>query len=96
LFPEQIRRERALESARPEASRYGYVGFELEARLRLGELELRSGKATAGRARLQQLQSDARNKGFLLIARKANAAPQPPTQLSGDTLSQECRYVVTG
>jgi hypothetical protein len=59
---------------RGDASRHGYAGFEFESRLNLGELELRSGKANAGRARLQQLQTDARNKGFLLIARKANAA----------------------
>jgi len=70
-MPEAVR---TLENVRGDASRHGYAGFEFESRLNLGELELRSGKANAGRARLQQLQTDARNKGFLLIARKANAA----------------------
>jgi serine/threonine protein kinase/Tfp pilus assembly protein PilF len=63
-----------VETVRAEASRYGFLSYDLESRLRLAQLELRSGKAPAGRARLQQLQSEARNKGFLLIARKANFA----------------------
>jgi serine/threonine protein kinase/tetratricopeptide (TPR) repeat protein/TolB-like protein len=60
-----------LESVHSQASRYGYVGYELEARLRLGQLELKSGRQSAGRAHLTQLQSDALSRGFVLIARKA-------------------------
>jgi len=63
-----------LEAVRAEAADRGYIGYELRARLLLGELELRSGKTRAGQARLQQLQSEAQQKGFLLIARKAARA----------------------
>ncbi len=65
---------KALETVRTEASHYGYAAYELEARLHLGEIEVRSGRASAGRARLGQLRDDARNKGFLLLARKASVA----------------------
>ncbi len=46
---------------------------QLEARLALGEIELRSENPAAGRATLQALEKDATAKGFLLIARKAAA-----------------------
>ena len=64
----------ALESAREKANRFGYVGLEFEARLRLGKLELRSGQTSASRTHLRELQRDARAKGFLLIARQATDA----------------------
>jgi serine/threonine protein kinase/tetratricopeptide (TPR) repeat protein/TolB-like protein len=63
-----------LETVRSQASRYGYLGYELESRLRLGQLELKSGKQSAGRARLTELQSDAFSRGFALIARKSKQA----------------------
>jgi len=66
-----------LEAVRSEAGRYGYVGYELDSRLRLGELELRSGKQSAARARLAQLQSDAGSRGFALIARKSKQSLPP-------------------
>lgn len=62
-----------LESVHAAASRRGYAWWDFESRLHLGELELRSG-SSAGRVRLQQLETEARNKGFLLIARKAGTA----------------------
>jgi serine/threonine protein kinase/tetratricopeptide (TPR) repeat protein len=65
--------KRSLMDVHDEAQRRGYGGFELEARLHLGELELRSGEQASARERLQQLQQDARKRGFLLIARKARA-----------------------
>jgi hypothetical protein len=65
---------RHLENLHVEISSHGYANYELEARLRLGELDLQSGTVSAGQARLEQLQKDARAKGFLLIARKATAA----------------------
>ena len=47
----------------------------VEARLALGKIEMRSAQtATAGIARLADLEKDARARGFLLIARKAAAA----------------------
>lgn len=64
----------SLETMRAESGRHGYAGWEFEARLHLGELELHSGKAAAGRVHLEQLQADARHKGFLLAAHKAAGA----------------------
>jgi serine/threonine protein kinase/tetratricopeptide (TPR) repeat protein/TolB-like protein len=69
---------KVLETVRSQASRYGYLGYELESRLRLGQLELKSGKRSAGRARLTQLQSDAFSRGFALIARKSKQALASP------------------
>jgi tetratricopeptide (TPR) repeat protein/class 3 adenylate cyclase len=57
-----------------EADKLGFVPYSFEARLALGEVEMKSPDADAGRARLQALEKDARAKGFLLIARKATAA----------------------
>jgi tetratricopeptide (TPR) repeat protein len=50
------------------------VGDLLEARLAIGEIEMKSGKTAAGRARLAVLEKVAGAKGFNLIARKAAAA----------------------
>ena len=60
-----------LEGVRSQASRFGYASFELESRLQLGRVELKSGRLETARARLTQLQSDAKARGFPLIARKA-------------------------
>lgn len=49
------------------------VPYLLEARLALGEIELKSGQTAAGRAQLTSLEKQAREKNFLLIARKATA-----------------------
>ena len=70
----------ALESAREKSNRFGYAGLEFEAQLRLAKLELCAGQTSAGQTRLEQLQSDARAKGFLLIARQASDAlhAEPP------------------
>jgi eukaryotic-like serine/threonine-protein kinase len=62
-----------LNEALTKATRSGYVGYQLECRLALGEIELRSGKSAASHARLEQLQKDAKEKGFELVARKAAA-----------------------
>lgn len=62
--------ENNLEHLRQEATRRGYVGYKLEAELRLGELEIKSGNA-AGRARLTRLEKEADGKGFAFIARTA-------------------------
>jgi ATP/maltotriose-dependent transcriptional regulator MalT len=70
---------KALETVRTEAIHYGYAAYQLEARLHLGEIEVRSGKVSAGRAHLGQLRDDARNKGFLLVARKASVAMNDPS-----------------
>ena len=41
------------------------------ARLALGEIEVKSGVLTRGRAQLQTVERDASQKGFVLLARKA-------------------------
>ncbi len=64
----------ALEAVRGEAQGYGFAEYPFVARLRLAQLELKSGKLTAARSRLRELETDARNEGFLLIARKAASA----------------------
>jgi tetratricopeptide (TPR) repeat protein len=57
-----------------DAQRAGFYGRQLEARLALGEIEMKSGATVAGRARLEALEAEARAKGYGLIARKANSA----------------------
>ncbi len=52
----------------------GYMGFELDARLALAEIEMKSGQTTAGRTHLATIEADAKAKGYLLIARKATLA----------------------
>ena len=59
-----------------EATKQNLSGIQLEARLAMGEVEMKSGMRTAGRARLAALQRDATTEGFLLLARKAAAARQ--------------------
>jgi len=65
--------KRELEAVLGKATRHGYLGYEFQSRLALGEIEMKSGKTADGRARLQALERDAKAKGFLLIARKAAA-----------------------
>ncbi len=62
-----------LKEALVKATKSGYVGDQLESRLAVEEIELKSGKSAASRVRLQQLEKDAKEKGFDLIARKAAA-----------------------
>jgi len=64
----------ALEAVRREAQGYGFAEYPLEARLSLARLDLKSGKLTAARSRLRELETEAGSKGFLLIAHKAAAA----------------------
>jgi serine/threonine protein kinase/tetratricopeptide (TPR) repeat protein len=69
-----VEASKALDLVITEAARHGYLGFEYEARLDLGKVELESGNHAAGQKRLQQLQEDAHGKNFLLIARKSKSA----------------------
>ena len=66
-------RER-LKTSLAETQRYGFVRSMLEARLALGDIEMKSGQTVAGRARLDALEKDATAKGFVLIAHKAAVA----------------------
>ena len=63
-----------LDAVLAEAKKYGYLIYEYQARLALGEAEMKSGKTTAARARLAALDQDATRTGFLLVARKAEKA----------------------
>jgi hypothetical protein len=54
-----------------EANKYGYQGYQYQIRLALGESEMKAGKTDAGRARLDSLIKEARNRGFVQIANKA-------------------------
>jgi hypothetical protein len=50
------------------------MGIELDARLALAEIEMKTGQVTAGRAHLTAIEADAKAKGYNLIARKATTA----------------------
>jgi hypothetical protein len=54
-----------------EARKLGYVSYELESTLVMGEIEINSGKAAAGKTRLEALEKEATAKGFRLVAQKA-------------------------
>jgi hypothetical protein len=63
-----------LAAVHADAVRNGYVGYELESLLVTGEVEINSGKKTAGRAELEGVQKDAQRRNFALIAREARVA----------------------
>jgi hypothetical protein len=63
-----------LDAALAAATKSGLMQWQLKALLAIGELELKSGKVPAGRARLAALEKDATANSYLLIARKARAA----------------------
>jgi DNA-binding winged helix-turn-helix (wHTH) protein/tetratricopeptide (TPR) repeat protein/TolB-like protein len=67
--------KRSLIAILAEAKQTGLLEYQFEARLELGELEIKSGKTASGRAHLDALAKDATSKGFLLIARKAAKEP---------------------
>lgn len=71
---ETVHAAKSLDAIRAEAAKLHLVDAEFEARLALGEIEMKSGKTSAGRAGLAALEQDATAKGFLLIARKAHTA----------------------
>jgi tetratricopeptide (TPR) repeat protein/TolB-like protein len=52
----------------------GYMGVELDARLALAEIEMKTGQTTAGRAHLTAIEADAKAKGYNLVARKVAIA----------------------
>lgn len=63
-----------LSAALAEATKGNLLYFQYDARLVLGELEIKSGKVATGRNRLTVLEKESAAKGFLLIAGKAKAA----------------------
>jgi eukaryotic-like serine/threonine-protein kinase len=56
-----------------ESKRDGFLQYQFEARLALGEAALKSGRSAEGRTDLKKLQADATEKNFNLIAQKAAA-----------------------
>jgi eukaryotic-like serine/threonine-protein kinase len=64
----------ALSKTSVEAGKLGYVGIQLQARLALGEIEMKSGKRILGRNHLEAVEKDAAAKGFFLIAHQASTA----------------------
>ena len=63
-----------LDSILNEETTLGNVPLQFEARLALGEMEMRMGETATGRSHLASLEKDATAKRFLLIAHKAHAA----------------------
>src|ERR1035438_8181681 len=64
---------RTIRPALQRALAIGCVRCELEARLELGEIEIGAGNAERARAQLHELATEARSKGFALIAERAAA-----------------------
>jgi len=63
-----------LQRAATEATKLGLTGMQFQARLALGEIEMKIGDTGAGRALLSTLERDANDRGFLLIARRAHTS----------------------
>jgi hypothetical protein len=73
--PEELATAReSLTALLAEATHDGFKGDEFEARLTLGEIEMKGNHAEAGRRTLTALEKEARSKGFALIAAKAAKA----------------------
>jgi tetratricopeptide (TPR) repeat protein/tRNA A-37 threonylcarbamoyl transferase component Bud32 len=68
------RAERALEGIIAESTKTGFIDRQLEARLALGEIQIKLTNPSAGRRLLQQVEKDAKTRGFGLIAKRAAAA----------------------
>lgn len=62
-----------LNSIIAESRKYGYIAAGLEARLALGELQMKAGKTKDGVLSLSALQRDATERGYKLVASKAKA-----------------------
>jgi tetratricopeptide (TPR) repeat protein len=63
--------ETKLRATISKAEKVGCVPCAFEARLALGEIEMKTTRRADGHTRLAHLEKDARSKGFLLIAKKA-------------------------
>jgi eukaryotic-like serine/threonine-protein kinase len=62
-----------LQAIRDESAKHQNVMRQFQARLALGEIEIKWGNKAAARAQLAALEKDAQSKGFGLIARQAGA-----------------------
>ena len=68
----------ALQEVIALAAQGGSVDYQLQGRLSLAQIELQHGNALKGRRQLEQVEKDARGKGFILIANKAAVALGKP------------------
>jgi eukaryotic-like serine/threonine-protein kinase len=73
-FGGSVEEIRNLKEASAEARKIGFLEGDFQARLAIGEIEMRSGQTAIGRTQLLALQQDAKAKSFVLIAQKAEAA----------------------
>jgi serine/threonine protein kinase/Tfp pilus assembly protein PilF len=55
------------------ARRHGYLGYEFEARLALGEIQSKTGQKHTAEAVLSELEKDANSRGFALIVRRTRS-----------------------
>ncbi len=62
---------RNLDRVIAEARRANFMGVVMEARLARGEIQIRSGHAAGGRAKLESLAQEAKAKGYGLVAQRA-------------------------
>jgi tetratricopeptide (TPR) repeat protein len=68
----EVGARRELDALLVSARKYGYLTYDFQTRLALGEIELLSGSPSA-RTRLRSLENEARGKGMLLVADEAAA-----------------------
>jgi hypothetical protein len=61
----------SLQKIARDAKRAGMPGFELQARLAIGEIELADGNASIARKELDDVQREAGARGFKLIEQRA-------------------------
>ncbi len=67
----------SLQAAAAEAGRQGFLGYQFDARLALGEIEVRAGQAATARSVLEKLAKDAHASGFEAVAREVGQASRP-------------------
>ena len=63
--------QRRLATIIDEAERRGFFGVELDARLALAEIEMKTGQTFVARTHLAAIETDAKAKGYDLVARRA-------------------------
>jgi tetratricopeptide (TPR) repeat protein/predicted Ser/Thr protein kinase len=71
---DQATARKILDEALSEATKANLLYFQYDARLALGELEIKSGKVAAAQRRLTALEKEAESRGFLLIAHRSATA----------------------
>jgi serine/threonine protein kinase/tetratricopeptide (TPR) repeat protein len=71
---DQATARKILDEALSEATKAKLLYFQYDARLALGELEIKSGNVAAAHRRLTTLEKEAEGRGFLLIAHRSATA----------------------